>query len=97
MYRILSLVVVCLCLACPSFAQTLGTISGEVRDSSGAIVPGVTVTATSKATNATRETQSNTAGEYNFPAMQPGVYEVKAELAGFRTVTQGVAGKGART
>src|SRR5436190_3644616 len=90
MYRILSLVVMCVVLASPSFAQTLGTISGQVVDSSGAIVPGVTVTATSKSTNATRETQSNTAGEYSFPAMQPGAYEIKAELAGFRSVTQGV-------
>jgi hypothetical protein len=90
MYRILALVVVCVFLACPSFAQTLGTIGGEVRDSSGAIVPGATITATNKATNATREAQSNTSGEYNFAAMQPGVYDVKAELPGFRTVTQAV-------
>jgi hypothetical protein len=81
----------CLFLASPSFAQTLGTIAGEVKDSSGAIVPGATVTATSKGTNATRETQSNTAGEYSFPAMQPGIYEIKAELPGFRTVTQAVS------
>ena len=90
MHRVPCLILACLFLASPSFAQTLGTIGGEVRDSSGAIVPGATITATSKATNATRETQSNTSGEYNFPAMQPGAYEVKAELPGFRTVTLGV-------
>ena len=90
MYRILCLVLVCLSLASPTFAQTLGTISGEVRDSSGAIVPGVTITATNKATNAVREAQSNTSGEYSLPAMQPGIYEVKAALPGFRTVTQTV-------
>jgi hypothetical protein len=90
MQRIVCLVGVCLLLASASFAQTLGVISGDVKDSSGAIVPGVTVTATNKATNATREAQSNTSGEYSFAAMQPGTYEVKAELSGFRTVTQTV-------
>jgi hypothetical protein len=90
MHRVPYLILACLLFAAPSFAQTLGTIGGEVKDSSGAIVPGATITATNKATNATRETQSNTSGEYNFPAMQPGAYELKAELPGFRTVTLGV-------
>jgi hypothetical protein len=86
MYRILSLVVVCVFLACPSFAQTLGTITGEVKDTSGAVIPGATVTAQNNATNAIRDGQSNTAGVYSFPAMQPGTYTVKAELQGFKTV-----------
>ena len=76
--------------AIPVGAQTLGTITGEVKDSSGAIIPGATVTATNTATNATREAQSNEAGAYSFPALPPGPYIVKAELQGFRTVTQEV-------
>ncbi len=90
MQRMVCLVGLCLLLASASFAQTLGVISGEVKDSSGAIVPGVTVTVTNKATNATREAQSNTSGEFSFPALQPGNYELKATLPGFRTVTQAV-------
>jgi hypothetical protein len=70
----------------PCSAQTLGTITGEVKDTSGAIVPGVTVTARNNATNAVREGTSNEAGAYSFPAMPPGTYTVKAELQGFKTV-----------
>ena len=56
----------------PGFAQTLGTITGEVKDSTGAVVPGATVTVVNKATNATRTTQSNEVGLFDFPALQPG-------------------------
>jgi hypothetical protein len=69
------------------FAQTLGTITGEVKDSSGAVIPGATVTATNTGTNASREVQTNEAGIFNFPALPPGNYSVKAELQGFTTVT----------
>ncbi len=86
MRRILPTVLVWLLACAPSFAQTLGTITGEVKDASGAIVPGVTVTAQNNATNAIREGTSNEAGAYSFPAMQPGTYTVKAELQGFKTV-----------
>ena len=72
----------------PCSAQTLGTITGEVKDSSGAIIPGVTVTATNTATNATREGQSNPVGAYSFPALPPGRYTVRAELQGFQTATR---------
>ena len=74
----------------PVTAQTLGTITGVVRDASGAVIPGATVTAQNTSTNATREVQSNAAGAYSFAALPPGPYVVKAELQGFRTVTQGV-------
>src|ERR1700694_296851 len=90
MRRSLFLVLVCLSFCVPCFAQTLGTITGEVKDSSGAIVPGVTVTVVNKATNATRTASSNTAGLYDFPALQPGIYTVKSELDGFKTVSRDV-------
>jgi carboxypeptidase family protein len=83
-------VVVCLFLSVPCFAQTNGVITGEVRDSTGAIVPGATVTAQNRGTNALRTAQSNNAGVYNFPALPPGGYTVKAELQGFRTVSREV-------
>ena len=50
-------------------AQTLGTITGEVKDASGAVIPGATVTATNSGTNATREMPSNEAGIYTFTAL----------------------------
>jgi hypothetical protein len=78
-------VVVCLFFSTPAFAQTLGTITGDVKDSSGAAIPGATVTAQNVGTNATRTQQSNEVGAFAFPAMPPGAYLVKAELQGFRT------------
>jgi hypothetical protein len=79
-----------LLLCAPSFAQSLGTITGEVKDSTGAMVPGATVTVVNKATNATRTTSSNGVGLFEFPALPPGVYTVKTELDGFKTVTRDV-------
>jgi hypothetical protein len=68
------------------YAQTLGTITGEVKDQSDATIPGATVTAQNVATNAVRTQQSNQAGQYSFTAMPPGTYQVKAELQGFKTL-----------
>src|SRR5688572_777208 len=77
-------IAVCVALSTPAYAQTLGTITGEVKDASGAALPGATVTAQNIATNAVRTQQSNEVGAFSFPAMPPGAYMVKAELGGFR-------------
>ena len=79
-----------LLVAVPVSAQTLGTITGEVKDGSGAIIPGATVTVTNTGTNATREMPSNESGIYTFTALPPGPYVVKSELQGFKTVEQKV-------
>src|SRR5216117_731545 len=72
----------------PALAQTDGSISGVIRDASGAVIPGATVTVTNPATNQVRSAISNEAGVYNFPVLQPGKYNIKVELPGFRTITQ---------
>jgi hypothetical protein len=72
-------------LAVSSRAQTFGEITGEITDSTGGVVVGATVTVTNPQTNLTRQTTTNTAGNYAFPALLPGVYNVKAEGQGFRT------------
>jgi hypothetical protein len=77
-------VVVFVLLCAPLYAQTLGTITGDVKDASGATIPGSTVTVTNVGTNATRTQASNEVGAFTFPAMPPGVYIVKAELDGFK-------------
>jgi hypothetical protein len=79
-------VVLSLFLCVPAYAQTLGTITGEVKDESGGTVPGATITVQNVGTNAVRTQVTNEAGAYTFPAMPPGTYQVKAELQGFKTV-----------
>lgn len=83
-------VCVWLFLSLTCFAQTVGEITGEVRDSSGAVIPGVSVTAQNRSTNASRTVVTNNAGVYSLPALPPGAYTVKVELQGFRTVTRTV-------
>src|SRR5207248_9936697 len=90
MRRLLFVGVTWLLLCVPIFAQALGTITGEVKDATGAVVPGATVTVTNKATNATRTTSTNEVGLYDFPALPPGQYTVKTELDGFKTATSDV-------
>jgi Carboxypeptidase regulatory-like domain len=90
MRRILLFGLTWLLLSAPSIAQTLGTITGEVKDASGGLIPGVTVTVVNKATNATRTTTSNEVGLFEFPALPPGNYIVKSELEGFKTSTREV-------
>src|SRR5438876_4797333 len=72
----------------PAVAQTQAGISGVIHDPTGAVIPGVMVTVTNPATNFYRSAISNEAGVYNFPVLQPGKYNIKVELPGFRTITQ---------
>ena len=90
MCRTLSVALTCLLLCSPCVAQTLGTIAGEVRDSSGVLVPGVTVTVVNQATNATRTAVSSAVGLFDVPALPPGPYTVRCELEGFKTATQNI-------
>jgi iron complex outermembrane receptor protein len=64
-----------------------GKISGVVRDSSGTVVPGVTVSATQKATRASQTTTTGVDGSYAL-SLTPGAYNVTASLTGFRRATQ---------
>lgn len=79
-----------LLLCTPCFGQGLGTITGEIKDSTGAVLPGVSITVVNKATNATRTTVTNAVGLFDLPAMQPGAYSVKCELEGFKAATSDV-------
>jgi hypothetical protein len=67
-------------------ASSTGTIQGRVADAQGAVLPGVTVTATSPAALGAQTTVTSETGNYRFPALPPGVYTVSYELAGFNTV-----------
>lgn len=61
-----------------------GTLVGTVTDSSGALVASAKVTLTATQTNISQQGQTNASGNYAFPNLQPGVYRVEIEVAGFR-------------
>ena len=69
-------------------AQTTGTISGVVTDKAGALVAKVEVKARNTASGEVRTAMSNAAGEYSFPSLEPGDYELTFALAGFATVVE---------
>ena len=84
---------VVLLIACsisrPAFAQApVGTISGAVADESGAVIPNASVKIRNKETGAERELVSNAEGAFSAPSLPAGVYEVRVELKGFRTVVR---------
>jgi len=86
-----SLAVVCaVCVFAPDglFAQGLGSINGTVTDSSGAVVPGVEVTATQAATGISSKTTTSSDGAYVFPILAPSTYNITAARAGFEVSTQ---------
>jgi len=65
-----------------AYAQA-GTFNGRVLDQGDAVLPGVTVTATNVSTGVARTAVTNAEGLYYMPGLDPGIYEVKTELAGF--------------
>ena len=76
-----------LALAASAAAQTVtGTIQGTISDTSGAVLPGVTITLTHVDTGTERAVITNGEGIFTAPFLQIGRYNVKAELAGFGTV-----------
>src|SRR5258707_3424268 len=74
-----------LCLVSIGIAQTItGSITGTVTDSSGAVVPNVSITATNTSTNFKYDTKTNDAGVYNLQFLPIGQYSLSAEAAGFQ-------------
>ena len=76
-------------LAAPALAQkTTGDLIGSVTDSTGGVLPGVTVTAVCTDTNLTRGTTTDAQGGFSLPELPICVYKVTAELPGFKTTTR---------
>src|SRR5918995_134127 len=83
--RILPLVAAVLLLPSLVFAQ--GTLAGTVRDASGAVLPGVTVEASSPALiERVRVATSDNTGQWQIVDLRPGVYQLSFTLTGFSTV-----------
>jgi len=70
------------------YAQATGIILGTVTDASGAVIPSAPVTITNKDNNETRSVNANADGSFSAPSLQPGNYEVRAEIKGFRTLVR---------
>jgi len=76
-------------MTCSSvWAQATAQISGAIQDQSGAVLPGVEVTATQTETGVRRTTVTNEPGHYVLPNLPLGAYRLEAALPGFRTFVQ---------
>jgi Carboxypeptidase regulatory-like domain/TonB dependent receptor-like, beta-barrel len=74
-------------LALAQGSANRSTISGVVQDSSGGVLPGVTIVVKNVATGVTNQTVSNTTGTFSIPALDPGTYQATVSLTGFKTVS----------
>src|SRR4051812_14539747 len=84
-----TLLTVCLLSSGALYGQgARGAITGFVTDTSGAVIPGAAVVATETATNVKTSTKTNETGLYDIAYLNPGLYEVKVNLAGFRPVVR---------
>src|SRR5437868_2464164 len=86
-------VLFCLCLiSMAAFAQSdRGTMTGTIADTTGGVIPGVSIVATNVETGARYETLSTETGNYTLAQIPAGVYQLSAELPGFkRYVRQGI-------
>ena len=80
-----------LTLLIPAIAKAQATITGTVKDSSGAVLPGVDVEATGPALLAPRTVQTDTSGIYRIVELPPGTYNITFSLSGFtRVVREGI-------
>ena len=70
---------------------TGGDLEGTATDETGAVLPGVTITVTNTETGVARGTQTGPRGQFRVPALAPGTYEIRADLASFVSqIRQGV-------
>src|SRR3989441_10297681 len=83
-----AMLLVLLSLSICALAQVVNaTLSGTVSDATGALIPGVEVTATQTATGVVATAVTNESGTYRFASLQPGPYQVRASLPGFQRQT----------
>ena len=81
---LLPLALVCFCSIAMTQELTTGSMVGVVKEESGAIVSGASVTVINRATGAQRSATSGETGEFSIPGLAPALYNVKVEKQGFR-------------
>src|SRR5262249_406068 len=79
-----TLPLIVLLLAVAAFGQTTASIKGTVTDTTGAAVVGAAVTVKGPQ-GIERTTQTNSSGDYEVPALPPGLYSVQIQMKGFQT------------
>jgi hypothetical protein len=85
--RTVRCVVVLVSILCPAIVSAQSSLAGAVRDSSGAVLPGVTVEASSPALiEKVRSVATDTAGQYKIVDLRPGIYTITFSLTGFSVV-----------
>jgi hypothetical protein len=78
------LTIILVCVLPSLFASTGGSISGLVKDPSGAVIPGATVTAINSATGVKQTIKTEGQGLYSFPVLAVGTYEIQVSENGFQ-------------
>src|SRR5215510_7452321 len=74
--------------ACLLGQTPTATLSGVVRDSSGAVISGAKIRVNNIATGATRATVTDSDGRYSLTNLDPGPYELQADMSGFKTAAR---------
>jgi hypothetical protein len=85
---LLSGIFLCILVSQTAWAQATAQISGTVKDSTGAVLPGAEVTAAQTDTGINRSTVTNETGSYVLPNLPLGPYRLQATLPGFQTYVQ---------
>ena len=83
-----ALVCFCLSVGVARSQDTTATILGTLTDTSGGVLPGVSITIKHVETSQTRTATSDAGGRYRVPLLPPGRYELAAQLSGFQTVVR---------
>src|SRR4051812_8439834 len=73
-------------ISASAWGQTTATMTGTVKDTSGAVIPDSTITVKHVETGLTRSAQTDQRGNYRLPGLPVGQYEVSAERSGFKAL-----------
>src|SRR5579862_2274143 len=81
---VVTFLAVCFAATAPLQGQNRSSITGTVRDATGAVLPGAVVVLTDTATGLTQRTNTNADGEYLVAGLPPSTYNLKVTATGFK-------------